>query len=130
MGACGKFQLGDQIMKINGQSTVGLPCQTVIEMAQGCALGCEIELEIVRTKKPSVHTLTSDKPGIELAEGHVTNLAEDGEASKVGIKKGMRIMNIDENNYFKKIDSDIMAALTKPGEKKVVCLESIEQKHP
>lgn len=126
----GQFQLGDQIMKINGQSTVGLSRDTVVEMAKGCALGCEIEVEIVRTKTQSTHTLPSNNHGIELDDGRITTLDPSGEASELGIEVGMRIMNIGSDNYFKRSDSEMMIALDADGEKTIICLKDIEEKSP
>lgn len=127
---CGKFQLGDQIMKINGQSTVGLSRDTVVEMAKGCALGCEIELQIVRTKIQSSHKLLSNHHGIKVSDGRIESVEPSSEASEVGVEVGMRIMNIDKKNHFKSSDSEIMSALNEDSEKMLICLKDIEEKVP
>merc|ERR1712038_1379799 len=56
--ANGKFKVGDQILKINGQSTVGLSYKETLDLALGCGKGGRVDFNIVRMKEETCHKLS------------------------------------------------------------------------
>lgn len=123
-----KLQLGDQILKVNGKSTVGLPLHTIDNLISSCSKGNEIQFKIARIKKMTSHNIYSDSHGIDLSSGFVTRVDPKEEAYKAGIKPGMQIMEIDEESYYGKDDYEIRDRLGYVGSKTVICMSPIDPK--
>jgi len=124
-----KLQIGDQILKINGFSTVGLTSSAAYSLMNNCSKETEIQFKIARIKKITNHNIYSDSHGISLSSGCVLRVDPETEAAKAGIKSGMHIMEIDEESYYGRDDVDILTCLEKEGSKTVVCMSPIESKH-
>ncbi|KAL2087379.1 hypothetical protein ACEWY4_016207 [Coilia grayii] len=96
---CGRLNIGDQIMTINGTSLVGLPLNTCQSIIKGLKGQSRIKMNIVRC--PPVTMVLIRRPdlryqlGFSVQNGIICSLMRGGIAERGGVRVGHRIIEIN-----------------------------------
>lgn len=102
MERSGKFNIGDQIMSIDGTSLVGLPLQTCHSIIKGLRSHTKVKINIVSCppvvsvliKRPSL----DDQLGFSVQNGVICSLMRGGIAERGGVRVGHRIIEINHKS--------------------------------
>ncbi|KAA3681807.1 uncharacterized protein DEA37_0004646 [Paragonimus westermani] len=99
---CGQLNIGNHIISVNGQSTVGLSlnaCQQIIKVSRACRNQTSVKLAVVDCppvievliRRPSLHY----QLGFSVQDGVICSLLRGGIAERGGIRVDHRIIEIN-----------------------------------
>lgn len=121
-----QVQLGDQIIKVNGQSVVGMTYNQTLDLLAGVKQGSEISMELVRTKQVKQLTITKGPlTGFKLIDGAIFSVTRGGSAEANGLRPRQILMEIDGRNVYGLPDAaDVQGMLSDPAVQLVSVIQS------
>jgi len=133
-GGCGKneeLQVGDNLMKVNGQSCVGMTVAQATLLLNGVSKGGLLKLECVRTKRLTRHVISDPRCmeertlGLTISEGVVRGVEAQGRGYLAGLRVGHRIIAVEGRCTHGESDHKVMEILDAEAEQSVDCIKSV-----